>query len=60
MSFCLLLGFLVTEDSPVGAGDAEKLLETGAEEPVTVPPLENALGSLYSFILYISKMVSPV
>nr|XP_048295482.1 transport and Golgi organization protein 1 homolog isoform X4 [Myodes glareolus] len=50
-------GFLVTEDSPVGAGDAEKLLETGAEEPVTVPPLENALGSLYSFILYISKML---
>ncbi|CAO2638745.1 Transport and Golgi organization protein 1 homolog [Lemmus lemmus] len=50
-------GFLVTEDSPVGAGDAEKLLEPGAEEPVNVPPLENALGPLYSFILYISKML---
>ncbi|XP_038204421.1 transport and Golgi organization protein 1 homolog isoform X1 [Arvicola amphibius] len=50
-------GFLVTEDFPVGAGDAEQLLETGAEEPVNVLPPENALGSLYSFILYISKML---
>ncbi|XP_075845493.1 transport and Golgi organization protein 1 homolog isoform X1 [Microtus pennsylvanicus] len=50
-------GFLVTEDSPVGASDAEKLLETGAEEPVNIPPPENALGSLYSCILYISEML---
>ncbi|KAH0515178.1 Melanoma inhibitory activity protein 3 [Microtus ochrogaster] len=48
-------GFLVMEDSPVGAADAEKLLETGAEEPVNIPPPENALSSLYSCVLYISK-----
>ncbi|XP_051004023.1 transport and Golgi organization protein 1 homolog [Acomys russatus] len=33
------------------------LLKTGAEEPANVPPPENALGSLYSFILYLSKML---
>ncbi|XP_040595239.1 transport and Golgi organization protein 1 homolog isoform X1 [Mesocricetus auratus] len=49
--------FPVTEGSPVGAGDdAEKLLETRAEEPADVPPLDNALGPLHSFILYLSKM----
>ncbi|XP_059137145.1 transport and Golgi organization protein 1 homolog isoform X2 [Peromyscus eremicus] len=49
--------FLVTKVSPVGAGDAEKHLETRAEEPDNISLLENTLGSLYSFILYLSKML---
>ncbi|XP_076404249.1 transport and Golgi organization protein 1 homolog isoform X4 [Peromyscus maniculatus bairdii] len=49
--------FLVTKVSPAGAGDAEKRLETRAEEPANISPLENTLGSLYSFILYLSKML---
>ncbi|XP_036058957.1 transport and Golgi organization protein 1 homolog isoform X1 [Onychomys torridus] len=49
--------FLVTKVSPAGAGDAEKHLETRAEEPASISPLENPLGSLYSFILYLSKML---
>ncbi|EGV92520.1 Melanoma inhibitory activity protein 3 [Cricetulus griseus] len=50
--------FLVTESSPVGIGDdVETLPETKAEEPANVPPLENELGPLYSFILYLCKML---
>ncbi|XP_034369470.2 transport and Golgi organization protein 1 homolog isoform X4 [Arvicanthis niloticus] len=48
---------LVMEDGPVGAGDVQKQLETTTEEPAAVPPLESALGPLYSFILYLSKML---
>jgi hypothetical protein len=54
---CPLLG-PVMEGGPVGAGDVQKQLETIAEEPAAVPPLESAFGSLYAFILYLSKMVS--
>ncbi|XP_028614171.1 transport and Golgi organization protein 1 homolog isoform X1 [Grammomys surdaster] len=48
---------LVTEGGPVGDGDVQKQLETIAEEPAAVPPLESAFGSLCSFILYLSKML---
>ncbi|XP_036021861.1 transport and Golgi organization protein 1 homolog isoform X3 [Mus musculus] len=47
----------VMEGGPVGAGDVQKQLETIAEEPAAVPPLESAFGSLYAFILYLSKML---
>ncbi|KAL6037056.1 hypothetical protein STEG23_030171, partial [Scotinomys teguina] len=50
-------GFLVTGVSPAGVGDAEEHLETRAEEPASVSPLENTLGSLHSFIICLSKML---
>lgn len=59
MSIALLLG-LVAEGGPVAAGDVQKQPETFAEEPAAVPPQESAFGSLYAFILYLSKMVSLI
>uniref|UniRef100_A0ABK0LA50 MIA SH3 domain ER export factor 3 n=1 Tax=Rattus norvegicus TaxID=10116 RepID=A0ABK0LA50_RAT len=50
------LGF-VPEGGPVGADDIEKQQERTAERPADAPPLESTSGSLYSFILYLSKML---
>lgn len=54
-----LSGF-VPEGGPVGADDIEKQQERTAERPADAPPLESTSGSLYSFILYLSKMVSLI
>ncbi|XP_029791539.1 transport and Golgi organization protein 1 homolog isoform X3 [Suricata suricatta] len=47
-------GIIITERSPVDAVDVEKQLETNAEEPASVPPLENAILGIYSFITYLT------
>lgn len=56
---CPLSGF-VPEGGPVGADDIEKQQERTAERPADALPLESTSGSLYSFILYLSKMVSLI
>uniref|UniRef100_A0A8C0JPN5 Transport and Golgi organization protein 1 homolog n=1 Tax=Canis lupus dingo TaxID=286419 RepID=A0A8C0JPN5_CANLU len=43
------------ESSPVDADDAKKQLQTNAEEPASVTPLENAILLIYSFIFYLTK-----
>ncbi|XP_047560221.1 transport and Golgi organization protein 1 homolog isoform X2 [Lutra lutra] len=48
-------GIITTESSPVDAVDAKKQLETNAEEPASVTPLENAILLIYSFIFYLTK-----
>ncbi|XP_032728861.1 transport and Golgi organization protein 1 homolog isoform X1 [Lontra canadensis] len=48
-------GIITTESSPVDAVDAKKQLETNAEEPASVTPLENAVLLIYSFIFYLTK-----
>ncbi|CAK7307794.1 Transport and Golgi organization protein 1 homolog [Vulpes lagopus] len=48
-------GIITTESSPVDADDAKKQLETNAEEPASVTPLENAIILIYSFIFYLTK-----
>ncbi|XP_058556511.1 transport and Golgi organization protein 1 homolog isoform X2 [Neofelis nebulosa] len=48
-------GIIPTESSPVDAVDAKKKLETNAEEPASVSPLENAILIIYSFIIYLTK-----
>ncbi|XP_052056029.1 transport and Golgi organization protein 1 homolog isoform X1 [Apodemus sylvaticus] len=47
----------IMEGGPVRVGDVQEQLETIAEEPAAVPPLGSAFDSLYSFILYLSKML---
>lgn len=46
------------ESSPVDAVDVKKQLETNAEEPASVTPLENAILVIYSFITYLTTTVS--
>uniref|UniRef100_A0A7N5KMK6 MIA SH3 domain ER export factor 3 n=1 Tax=Ailuropoda melanoleuca TaxID=9646 RepID=A0A7N5KMK6_AILME len=48
-------GIITTESSPVDAIDGEKQLETNAEEPASVTPLENAILLIYSFVFYLTK-----
>ncbi|XP_077934518.1 transport and Golgi organization protein 1 homolog isoform X4 [Halichoerus grypus] len=48
-------GIITTESSPVDAVDAKKQLETNAEEPASVTPLENAILLISSFIFYLTK-----
>ncbi|XP_057584048.1 transport and Golgi organization protein 1 homolog isoform X2 [Hippopotamus amphibius kiboko] len=50
-------GIITTEDSLNDAVDAKKQLETNAEEPASVTPLENAVLSVYSFVFYLTKML---
>ncbi|XP_058131239.1 transport and Golgi organization protein 1 homolog isoform X2 [Dasypus novemcinctus] len=47
-------GIIATEGTPV---DVEKQPETNAEEPASVTPLGNAILLIYSFILYLTKML---
>ncbi|XP_036708109.1 transport and Golgi organization protein 1 homolog isoform X1 [Balaenoptera musculus] len=48
-------GIITTEVTPIDAVDAEKQLETNAEEPSRVTPLENAILFIYSFVFYLTK-----
>ncbi|XP_048214114.1 transport and Golgi organization protein 1 homolog isoform X1 [Perognathus longimembris pacificus] len=50
-------GLLTTEVTPVDSLDTKKQQETLVEEPAGVSPLENAIGSLYSAILYLTKTI---
>uniref|UniRef100_A0A2K6PSF6 Transport and Golgi organization protein 1 homolog n=1 Tax=Rhinopithecus roxellana TaxID=61622 RepID=A0A2K6PSF6_RHIRO len=45
------------EDTPMDAIDANKQLETAAEEPASVTALENAVLLIYSFIFYLTKLL---
>ncbi|XP_062969943.1 transport and Golgi organization protein 1 homolog isoform X2 [Cynocephalus volans] len=47
---------LTVEGSPVTAVDARKQLETNAEEPASVTPLEKTILSVFSFMFYLTKM----
>ncbi|XP_077893505.1 transport and Golgi organization protein 1 homolog isoform X1 [Ictidomys tridecemlineatus] len=49
---------LITEGTPVDAADTENQLEIKVEEPADATLLDNILFLLYSFLLYLSKMVS--
>eukprot|EP00070_Physeter_catodon_P023675 XP_023986375.2 transport and Golgi organization protein 1 homolog isoform X3 [Physeter catodon] len=48
-------GIITTEGTPLDAVDARKHLETNAEEPSGVTPVENAVLFIYSFMLYLTK-----
>ncbi|XP_077892733.1 transport and Golgi organization protein 1 homolog isoform X2 [Ictidomys tridecemlineatus] len=48
---------LITEGTPVDAADTENQLEIKVEEPADATLLDNILFLLYSFLLYLSKMV---
>nr|XP_004028490.3 transport and Golgi organization protein 1 homolog isoform X2 [Gorilla gorilla gorilla] len=48
-------GPVTTEDTPMDAIDANKQLETAAEEPASVTPLENAILLIHSFMFYLTK-----
>ncbi|KAM9107386.1 transport and Golgi organization protein 1 homolog isoform 2-T2 [Megaptera novaeangliae] len=48
-------GIITTEVTPIDAVDAEKQLETNAEEPSSVTPLENAILFIYSFVFYLTE-----
>ncbi|XP_007986564.3 transport and Golgi organization protein 1 homolog isoform X2 [Chlorocebus sabaeus] len=50
-------GPITGEDTPVDAIDANKQLETAAEEPASVTALENAILLMYSFIFYLTKLL---
>uniref|UniRef100_A0A2K5HZS3 Transport and Golgi organization protein 1 homolog n=1 Tax=Colobus angolensis palliatus TaxID=336983 RepID=A0A2K5HZS3_COLAP len=50
-------GPITREDTPMDAIDANKQLETAAEEPASVTALENAALLIYSFIFYLTKLV---
>ncbi|XP_008072413.1 melanoma inhibitory activity protein 3 isoform X2 [Carlito syrichta] len=47
-------GPVTTEGTPT---DAKKPLETNAEEPASVTPLQNAIIFIYSIMFYLTKMV---
>ncbi|XP_039078164.1 transport and Golgi organization protein 1 homolog isoform X4 [Hyaena hyaena] len=47
-------GIISMESSPVDAVDVKKQLETNAEEPASVTPLENAILVIYSLITYLT------
>ncbi|XP_077892053.1 transport and Golgi organization protein 1 homolog isoform X4 [Ictidomys tridecemlineatus] len=49
---------LITGGTPVDAADTENQLEIKVEEPADATLLDNILFLLYSFLLYLSKMVS--
>ncbi|XP_077892212.1 transport and Golgi organization protein 1 homolog isoform X1 [Ictidomys tridecemlineatus] len=48
---------LITEGTPVDAADTENQLEIKVEEPADATLLDNILFLLYSFLLYLSKML---
>ncbi|XP_077887248.1 transport and Golgi organization protein 1 homolog isoform X4 [Ictidomys tridecemlineatus] len=48
---------LITEGTPVDAADTENQLEIKVKEPADATLLDNILFLLYSFLLYLSKMV---
>ncbi|KAM5204876.1 transport and Golgi organization protein 1 homolog isoform 3-T3 [Hipposideros larvatus] len=48
-------GIITIESTPVDAVDGKKQLETNAEEPASVTPLENAVLLIYSFMFYLTK-----
>uniref|UniRef100_A0A2K6L7T8 Transport and Golgi organization protein 1 homolog n=1 Tax=Rhinopithecus bieti TaxID=61621 RepID=A0A2K6L7T8_RHIBE len=50
-------GPITREDTPMDAIDANKQLETAAEEPASVTALENAVLLIYSFIFYLTKLL---
>ncbi|XP_077794035.1 transport and Golgi organization protein 1 homolog isoform X6 [Macaca mulatta] len=50
-------GPITGEDTPMDAIDANKQLETAAEEPASVTALENAILLMYSFIFYLTKLL---
>ncbi|XP_059947381.1 transport and Golgi organization protein 1 homolog isoform X4 [Mesoplodon densirostris] len=52
-------GIITTEVTPIDAVDAKKQLETNAEEPSSVTPLENAVLFIYSSVFYLTKTPSP-
>ncbi|KAM4814185.1 transport and Golgi organization protein 1 homolog isoform X2 [Urocitellus parryii] len=47
----------ITEGTPVDAADTENQLEIKVEEPADATLLDNILFLLYSFLLYLSKML---
>nr|XP_036870397.1 transport and Golgi organization protein 1 homolog isoform X3 [Manis javanica] len=51
-------GIIITESTPLDPVDAKKQLETKAEEPASVTPLESAILLIYSFMFYLTKTVS--
>ncbi|XP_036778045.2 transport and Golgi organization protein 1 homolog isoform X2 [Manis pentadactyla] len=48
-------GIIITESTPLDPVDAKKQLETKAEEPASVTPLESAILLIYSFMFYLTK-----
>ncbi|XP_077887247.1 transport and Golgi organization protein 1 homolog isoform X3 [Ictidomys tridecemlineatus] len=48
---------LITEGTPVDAADTENQLEIKVKEPADATLLDNILFLLYSFLLYLSKML---
>ncbi|XP_032322528.1 transport and Golgi organization protein 1 homolog isoform X1 [Camelus ferus] len=48
-------GLITNEGTPMDAVDAKKQLETYAEEPASVTPLENAILFIYSLVFYLTK-----